>query len=86
MPGLEILAFSDEHLDDAAELLRARHERHREAGPLLPADVDYRAQIGGHALRGDTEQARDLYAAAAGAFGPKRGFRISFLRLNRALP
>ena len=101
---LEIVEFADEHLDAAAELLAERHARHREAEPLLPEDVDFRAQIesewrtdgasgvfasrggeavgylfgrpqtalgwftvgiGGHALRGEAEQVRDLYAAAA---------------------
>jgi ribosomal protein S18 acetylase RimI-like enzyme len=33
----EILPFTDEHVDDAARLLAARHARHREAEPLLPA-------------------------------------------------
>lgn len=37
MPGIEIRAFSDEHLDAAGGLLAARHRRHREAEPLLPA-------------------------------------------------
>jgi GNAT superfamily N-acetyltransferase len=94
---VEIVPFTDDHLDAAAELLAARHARHREFEPLLPADVDFRAQIesewsedgasgvfsehgyvigrpwkgwltvgiGGHALDGDREHARDLYAAAA---------------------
>ena len=94
---MTIVPFADEHLDTAAEMLAARHERHRAAEPLLPADVDFRAQlesewsvdgasgvisprgylfgrpdphaftvgIGGHAVTGDAEHARDLYAAAA---------------------
>jgi GNAT superfamily N-acetyltransferase len=95
---MEIVPFTDEHVDAAVEMLAARHARHREAEPLLPADVDFRAQvekewsaegasgvlsthgylfgapdrrgsftvgIGGHAVTGDTEHARDLYAAAA---------------------
>jgi predicted N-acetyltransferase YhbS len=107
MSGLRIEPFSDAHLDDAAALLEARHARHREAEPLLPADVDFRAQIAaawaeegasgtfawrgaepagylvasprafrglswmvshvaGHAVSGEREIARDLYAAAAG--------------------
>jgi ribosomal protein S18 acetylase RimI-like enzyme len=41
----EIRPFSEEHLDAAAELLRARHERHRAAEPLLAATVDFRAEI-----------------------------------------
>lgn len=95
---MDIVAFSDEHVDAAAEMLAARHARHRDAEPLLPAEVDFRAQverewsaegasgvfsehgylfgrpdgfgwmvagIGGHAVAGDAEHARDLYAAAA---------------------
>lgn len=98
---MKIEPFTDAHLDAAAELLATRHARHREAEPLLPADVDFRAQIesewqvegasgvisergylfgrpdrlgwftvgiAGHALSGDAEHARDLYAAAAVAW------------------
>ncbi|HEX3267797.1 MAG TPA: GNAT family N-acetyltransferase [Gaiellaceae bacterium] len=36
MAGLEVVPFSDEHLDDAGRLLAARHARQREAEPLLP--------------------------------------------------
>ncbi len=36
MPALEIHPFGEEHLDDAAQLLAARHGRHRAAEPLLP--------------------------------------------------
>jgi GNAT superfamily N-acetyltransferase len=42
---MKIVPFADEHLDAAAELLAARHERHRAAEPLLPAGLDYRAEI-----------------------------------------
>jgi ribosomal protein S18 acetylase RimI-like enzyme len=45
MPELTVQPFSEEHLDDAATLLTERHERHREAEPALPANVDYRAEI-----------------------------------------
>jgi len=45
MAGLEIVPFTDAHLDDAAALLAARHARHREAEPLLPEDVDLRAEV-----------------------------------------
>ena len=34
MARLELVPFSDEHLDDAAHLLAARHARHREVEPL----------------------------------------------------
>jgi hypothetical protein len=36
MARLEIVPFSDEHLDAAAALLAARHARHRAAESLLP--------------------------------------------------
>lgn len=45
MPGLEIHPFADEHLDEAARLLRGRHRRHREAEPLLSEPGDYRAEV-----------------------------------------
>jgi GNAT superfamily N-acetyltransferase len=41
----EIVPFSENHLDDAARLLAARQARHREAEPLLPADLDFRAEV-----------------------------------------
>jgi ribosomal protein S18 acetylase RimI-like enzyme len=34
--GLDVVPFSDEHLDDAARLLAARQARQREAEPALP--------------------------------------------------
>jgi len=34
--AIELVPFADEHLEDAARLLAARHARHREAEPLLP--------------------------------------------------
>ena len=45
MPDLEVVPFADEHVEAAAALLAARHARHREAEPLLPADVDFRAEV-----------------------------------------
>src|ERR1051325_8303670 len=98
-----IRRFTDADIPLAAEMLAVRHERHREKEPLLPEDVDFRAQIesewskdgasgvispegylfahplpyghtdltwmvagiGGHAVLGEPEHARDLYAAAA---------------------
>ena len=41
----EIVPFADEHLDDAAALLAARHARHREAEPLLPELAEPRAAL-----------------------------------------
>jgi predicted N-acetyltransferase YhbS len=37
--------FSDGDLDSAAAFLAERHARHREAEPLLPADLDFRAEV-----------------------------------------
>jgi ribosomal protein S18 acetylase RimI-like enzyme len=42
---MKIVPFGEEHVDAAAGLLEERHRRHREAEPLLPADVDYREQV-----------------------------------------
>ena len=102
MARVEVVPFSDEHLDAAGALLAARHARHREAEPLLPELADpistvereWRAEgasgvfartgyliaspqtifdgptwmrvgVAGHAVDGDPETVRDLYAAAA---------------------
>jgi GNAT superfamily N-acetyltransferase len=45
MAAHEIVPFTDAHLDDASALLAARHERHREAEPLLPALADPREAV-----------------------------------------
>jgi ribosomal protein S18 acetylase RimI-like enzyme len=42
---MPIEPFSEEHLDSAANLLEERHRRHREVEPLLPEDVDFRAEV-----------------------------------------
>lgn len=42
---MKIVPFADEHVDAAAELLAARHDRHRTVFPELPARIDYRAEI-----------------------------------------
>jgi GNAT superfamily N-acetyltransferase len=55
---LEILPFEDEHLEGAARLLAERHARHREAEPLLPADVDFAGEI-------EKERDDDLRGAVA---------------------
>jgi GNAT superfamily N-acetyltransferase len=104
---VEIVAFADEHLEDAAGLLASRHARHRRAEPLLPELAgplaaiasEWRAKgasgafasrggkpvaylvasprviwngptwmtagIAGHAVQGEREVLRDVYAAAA---------------------
>lgn len=43
--ALELLPFSDEHLDAAGALLAASHERHLSAEPLLAEVDDFRAQV-----------------------------------------
>src|SRR3954464_4976648 len=43
--AIEIRPFADEHMDAAAALLAERHARHRQAESLLPADVDFRAEV-----------------------------------------
>jgi GNAT superfamily N-acetyltransferase len=43
--GAEIQPFSDEHVSAAAGLLEERHARHLRAEPLLPANIDYRAEV-----------------------------------------
>jgi ribosomal protein S18 acetylase RimI-like enzyme len=106
MPAVEIQAFSDQHLGEAARLLEERHARHRDVEPLLREEADFRAEVetlwardgssgavalregrlvgyllgaprddawgpniwveaAGHAVE-ESEDARDLYAAAAG--------------------
>jgi GNAT superfamily N-acetyltransferase len=50
---MEIVPFGEQHLDDAAELLAARHARHRLAFPELP-ELDYRAEIAAELADGAT--------------------------------
>lgn len=45
MPGLRFEPFSDVHLDDAAQVLAARHRRHLASEPLLAEDADFRAEL-----------------------------------------
>ena len=45
MQKLDIQPFRHDHVGDAAALLKARHERHLEAEPLLPADIDFASEI-----------------------------------------
>jgi ribosomal protein S18 acetylase RimI-like enzyme len=42
---MKIVPFADEHVESAGALLEERHRRHREAEPLLPADVDFQAEV-----------------------------------------
>src|SRR6266576_2301048 len=67
MAPLEVVPFSDEHLDDAAALLAARHAHHRAAEPLLPEVADPLAAV---ELEWRTE-------GASGVFAPGRGYLIA---------
>lgn len=42
---MEIVPFAEEHVEGAAALLAERHAAHLAAEPLLPADIDFRAEI-----------------------------------------
>jgi ribosomal protein S18 acetylase RimI-like enzyme len=42
---MKIVPFAEEHIEPAAALLEERHRRHREAEPLLPAEIDFRAEV-----------------------------------------
>jgi ribosomal protein S18 acetylase RimI-like enzyme len=73
MPRLEIVPFSDEHLDEAGGLLAARHAHHRRTEPLLPARYEDPA-----------EAAREVAAAwsregASGAAALRDGRLVGFL-------
>jgi GNAT superfamily N-acetyltransferase len=82
MAGLEIVPFSDAHLDDAAALLAARHARHREAEPLLPEDVDFRAAV---EQEWRQEGASGVFAGDAYVFAAASAFAgISWLRIGIA--
>jgi len=79
---LEIIPFTDAHLDDAAALLAARHERHREAEPLLPGDVDFRAAI---EQEWRQQGASGVFAGDAYVIGaPSEFAAISWLRVGIA--
>jgi GNAT superfamily N-acetyltransferase len=82
MAGLEIVPFSDAHLDDAAALLAARHERHREAERLLPEGLDFRAEI---EKEWHQEGASGVFAGDAYLIGGPSVFAgISWLRVGIA--
>jgi ribosomal protein S18 acetylase RimI-like enzyme len=67
---LELVPFSDDHLEDAAGLLAARHARHREAEPLLSARFeDPSAAVG--------ELARAWRAEGASGAAALRGGRLA---------
>jgi GNAT superfamily N-acetyltransferase len=45
MLGLRLEPFASRHLDDAAELLARRHQRHLAQGSLLQLEPDFRAEV-----------------------------------------
>jgi ribosomal protein S18 acetylase RimI-like enzyme len=70
---LEVVPFSDEHLDGAAGLLAARHARHREAEALLPARYEDPA-----AAREEVERVWRA-EGASGAAGLRGGRLVGYL-------
>ena len=73
MSRLTVAPFSEEHVEDAGRLLAARHARHREAAPLLPARFEEPA-----AARGEVADAwrRD---GASGAAALRDGKLVGYL-------
>jgi RimJ/RimL family protein N-acetyltransferase len=67
--ALELVPFSEDHLDDASRLLGDVHARHRAVEPLLPGEVDYRAQVA-------AELARD---GASGVAAVRGGRLVGYL-------
>jgi hypothetical protein len=66
---MKIVPFADEHVDAAAVLLAERHERHRAAEPLLPGEIDFRAEIAALLAEGATGAFTDG-AYVLGGSGP----------------
>ena len=73
MARLELVPFSDEHLEDAARLLATRHARHRRAEPLLPGRFEERA-----AAREELERAWRA-EGASGAVACRDGRLLGYL-------
>jgi hypothetical protein len=73
MARLEVVPFSDEHLEDAAGLLADRHARHRETEPLLPSQ--YEEQKAAH------EEVVSAWRAegASGAIAFREGHPVGYL-------
>lgn len=63
--AVEIRPFTGDDVEPAARLLAERHAREREAEPLLPASVDYAAQVEGEWRR---EGATGAVALREGTF------------------
>jgi ribosomal protein S18 acetylase RimI-like enzyme len=73
MARLELVPFADEHLEDAARLLAARHARHRRAEALLPKRFEDAA-----AARVELEQAWPA-DGASGAAALRAGRLVGYL-------
>jgi ribosomal protein S18 acetylase RimI-like enzyme len=71
--GLDVVPFSEEHLDDAARLLAARQARHREAEPALPERYEDPA-----AAREEIEQLRQM-EGASGTVALREGRVVGYL-------
>jgi ribosomal protein S18 acetylase RimI-like enzyme len=72
--GLEVVPFSDEHLDDAARLLAARHARHRRAEPLL--SQRFEDPVAARAELDEAWRAEDASGAAAVRSGRLVGYMV----------
>ena len=73
MSRLEVVPFSDAHLEDAAALLSGRHRRHREVEPLLPERFEEPA-----AALVEVEEAWRA-GGASGAAGLRDGRLVGYL-------
>jgi ribosomal protein S18 acetylase RimI-like enzyme len=80
MPALEIKAFADDHLGDAAGLLAARHARHRAAEPGLSARWSEPAAAGEELTR--VWKAPNASGAAAFRDGRLVGYLVGAPRDN----
>src|SRR5438093_9590645 len=74
MARLEVVPFSDEHLEDAAGLLAARHARHRKTEPLLP--LRFEAAEAAQEELADAWRAEGSSGAAAFRDGRQVGYLI----------
>ncbi len=74
MARLEIVPFSDEHVEDAGRLLAARHARQREVEPLLPERFEVPAAAGEEVAAG--WRAEGVSGAAAFRNGRLVGYLI----------
>lgn len=83
--ALELVPFSEDHLELASRLLTDVHARHRDVEPLLPREVDYRGQVAEELAREDASGVAALrdgrpvgYLLGAPASNDNRGRRRIF--------